>query len=196
MPSYFSYYSNKKCRDKENFFRFYWLQCPLTDWKMNKSWLYFLSLIRNSARAVCGVTSLSDSDDATEFDLNQVIEVRKHWQKNSDGCVVQLRCDSAPKNIYQNRNYTVKYTTNILFKHPDYDFFTLENDHAILELTEVPDDANILAVFADDQGGDAWVGTECWITGWGEDGKLCPLLFKQHSTCWKCLSKFTHKVKK
>ena len=67
-----------------------------------QSGLYFLSLIRNSARAVCGVTSLSDSDDATEFDLNQVIEVRKHWQKNRDSCVVQLRCDSTPKHIYQN----------------------------------------------------------------------------------------------
>ena len=61
-------YSNNLHWEKENRTTYHWLHRLI---------LIHSVLIRNSARAVCGVTSLSESDDATEFSLNQVIEVRK-----------------------------------------------------------------------------------------------------------------------
>ena len=42
----------------------------------------------------------------------------------------------------------------------------------MIELTEVPSGDNIATIFADNVGGDAWVGAECWITGWGDDGTI------------------------
>ena len=40
----------------------------------------------------------------------------------------------------------------------------------MIELSEIPSGDNIATIFADDVGGDAWVGAECWITGWGYTG--------------------------
>ena len=72
-------------------------------------------------------------------------------------------------------------------QHPDYDAFTLENDHALIQLAEVPSGDNIASIFVDDVGGDNWVGSDCYITGWGDDGTLhfC------HNCClWKIQSEF------
>ena len=55
-------------------------------------------------------------------------------------------------------------------QHPDYDAFTLENDHALIQLAEVPSGDNIASIFVDDVGGDNWVGSDCYITGWGDNG--------------------------
>ena len=62
-------------------------------------------------------------------------------------------------------------TSLTILQYPDYNPSELPLDHALIELTEVPSGDNIATVFADDVGGDSWVGVEdCWITGWGETG--------------------------
>ena len=62
-------------------------------------------------------------------------------------------------------------TSLTILQYPDYNPSELPLDHALIELTEVPSGDNIATIFADDVGGDSWVGVEdCWITGWGQTG--------------------------